>query len=52
MDQGNGHRQVHRVYGFFLAPYPVNGNPNEGDPLKSPDVTSNRGVPRFGRLFG
>ena len=26
---------------FFLAPYPVNGNPNQGDPLKAPDTTVN-----------
>src|SRR5438132_10462544 len=29
---------------FFLAPYPVNGNPNQGDPLKAPDITSNSWV--------
>ncbi len=26
---------------FFLAPYPVNGNPNQGDPTKAPDITIN-----------
>jgi subtilisin family serine protease len=26
---------------FFLAPYPVNGTPAEGDSSKSPDVTTN-----------
>ncbi len=26
---------------FFLAPYPVNGNPSQGDPNKAPDVTVN-----------
>ncbi len=26
---------------FFLAPYPVNGTPAQGDPGKAPDVTSN-----------
>ena len=45
MDQGNGTpaRYVECME-FFLAPYPVNGNPNEGDPLKAPDVTSNSWV--------
>jgi subtilisin family serine protease len=26
---------------FFLAPYPVNGTPAQGDPSKAPDVTTN-----------
>jgi subtilisin family serine protease len=26
---------------FFLAPYPIGGTPAQGDPLKSPDVTTN-----------
>jgi serine protease AprX len=26
---------------FFLAPYPVGGNPSQGDPDKAPDVTVN-----------
>ena len=26
---------------FFLAPYPVNGTPAQGDPTKAPDVTTN-----------
>ena len=26
---------------FFLAPYPVGGTPDEGDPSKAPDVTNN-----------
>ena len=45
MDQGNGTpvRYIECME-FFLAPYPVNGNPNEGDPLKAPDVTSNSWV--------
>ncbi|HYK50480.1 MAG TPA: S8 family serine peptidase, partial [Terriglobales bacterium] len=45
MDHGNGTpaRYVECME-FFLAPYPVNGNPNEGDPLKAPDVTSNSWV--------
>lgn len=28
-------------FDFFLAPYPIGGNPNQGDPLKAPDVTTN-----------
>src|SRR6187401_2843260 len=26
---------------FFLAPYPVGGDPNQGDPTKAPDITNN-----------
>lgn len=26
---------------FFLAPYPVNGTPAQGDPSKAPDITTN-----------
>lgn len=26
---------------FFIAPYPVNGNPNQGDPTKAPDSINN-----------
>lgn len=26
---------------FFLAPYPIGGTPAQGDPSKSPDITSN-----------
>ena len=26
---------------FFLAPYPINCTPNEGDPTKAPDITNN-----------
>jgi serine protease AprX len=45
MDQGNGTPASYiECMEFFLAPYPVNGNPNEGDPLKAPDVTSNSWV--------
>jgi subtilisin family serine protease len=29
---------------FFLAPYPVGGNPDQGDPLKAPDITNNSWV--------
>jgi serine protease AprX len=45
MDQGNGTPARYiECMEFFLAPYPVNGNPNEGDPLKAPDITSNSWV--------
>src|SRR5881398_1518465 len=45
MEQGNGTPARYiECMEFFLAPYPVNGNPNEGDPLKAPDVTSNSWV--------
>src|SRR5437660_3087106 len=45
MDQGNGTpaRYIEWME-LFLAPYPVNGNPNQGDPLKAPDITSNSWV--------
>ena len=26
---------------FFLAPYPVSGDPGDGDPTKAPDITNN-----------
>ena len=26
---------------FFLAPYPVGGDPSQGDPAKAPDITTN-----------
>ena len=29
---------------FFLAPYPVGGDPSQGDPTKAPDVTTNSWV--------
>jgi serine protease AprX len=29
---------------FFLAPYPVGGDPSEGDPTKAPDLTTNSWV--------
>ena len=45
MDQGNGTPARYiECMEFFLAPYPVNGNPNQGDALKAPDVTSNSWV--------
>ena len=45
MDQGNGTpARFIECMEFFLAPYPVNGDPNQGDPLKAPDITSNSWV--------
>ena len=42
MDQGNGTPARYiECFEFFLAPYPVNGTPADGDPTKAPDVTSN-----------
>jgi len=42
MDQGNGMPSTYlECFEFFLAPYPVGGNPNQGDPTLAPDVTSN-----------
>src|SRR5678815_6014994 len=29
---------------FFLAPYPVGGDPSQGDPTKAPDLTTNSWV--------
>src|SRR5207249_1060786 len=45
MDQGYGTPARYiECMEFFLAPYAVNGNPNQGDPLKAPDITSNSWV--------
>jgi serine protease AprX len=45
MDQGNGTPASYiECMEFFLAPYPVGGTPNDGDPLKAPDITSNSWV--------
>jgi serine protease AprX len=45
MDQGNGTPASYiKCMEFFLAPYPVGGTPNDGDPLKAPDITSNSRV--------
>ena len=45
MDQSNGTPARYiECMEFFLAPYPVNGNPNQGDPLRAPDITSNSWV--------
>ncbi|MDQ6656379.1 MAG: S8 family serine peptidase, partial [Verrucomicrobiota bacterium] len=42
MDQGNGTPATYiECMEFFLAPYPVNGTPSQGDPTKAPHVTSN-----------
>jgi subtilisin family serine protease len=42
MDQGNGTPARYlECFQFFLAPYPVGGNPNQGDPTLAPDVTTN-----------
>src|SRR6266700_4202766 len=42
MDVGNGTpaRYIECMQ-FFLAPYPINCTPNEGDPTKAPDITIN-----------
>ena len=37
---------------FFLAPYPVGGDPSQGDPTKAPDITNNSwGLFPCGRLY-
>ena len=42
MDQGIGTPARYiECMEFFLAPYPVGGTPNEGDPTLAPDVTIN-----------
>jgi len=42
MDQGNGTPATYmECMQWFLAPYPINCTPNEGDPTKAPDVTIN-----------
>ncbi len=42
MDQGDGTPARYiECMEFFLAPYPVHGNPSQGDPSKAPHVTSN-----------
>ncbi len=42
MDQGTGTPARYiECFDFFLAPYPVGGNPNQGDPSKAPDLTTN-----------
>ena len=45
MDQGNGTPARYiECMEFFLAPYPVGGDPGQGDPFKAPDITSNSWV--------
>lgn len=42
MDQGNGTPASYlECFEYFLAPYPVNGTPAQGDPAKAPDITVN-----------
>lgn len=42
MDRGNGTPARYlECFEFMLAPYPVNGIPAQGDPTKSPDITTN-----------
>ena len=52
MDQGNGTPARYiECMEFFLAPYPLGCTPNEGDPTKAPDITTNSwGCPVFGGL--
>lgn len=45
MDQGNGTPATYlECFEFFLAPYPVSGDPSQGDPDLAPDVTNNSWV--------
>ena len=42
MDAGNGTPARHiECMEFFLAPYPINCTPAQGDPTKAPDITIN-----------
>ncbi len=42
MDRGIGTPASYlECFEFFLAPYPVNGTPAQGDPAKAPDITIN-----------
>ena len=42
MDRGAGTPATYlECFEFFLAPFPVNGAPAQGDPSKAPDVTTN-----------
>jgi serine protease AprX len=42
MNQGNGTPTTYiECMEFFLAPYPVNGTPAQGDPSKAPHITTN-----------
>jgi serine protease AprX len=41
-EQGNGtDANAIECMEFFLAPYPVGGDPSQGDPTKAPDITNN-----------
>jgi uncharacterized repeat protein (TIGR01451 family) len=45
MDQGYGTPTTYmECFEFFLAPYPVGGDPGEGDPSKAPHVINNSWV--------
>jgi serine protease AprX len=45
MEQGNGTPARYiECMEWFLAPYPLNCTPSEGDPTKAPDITSNSWV--------
>ena len=50
MDQGTGTPARYiECMEWFLAPYPLNCTPNEGDPTKAPDITNNSwGCPALG----
>ncbi len=42
MDEGVGTPTTYmECFEFFLAPYPVGGDPSQGDPALAPDVTTN-----------
>jgi serine protease AprX len=42
MDEGNGTpTRYMECFQFFLAPYPVGGDPSQGDPTLAPHVTTN-----------
>jgi subtilisin family serine protease len=42
MDRGNGTPATYiECMEFFLAPYPVNGTPAQGDPSRAPDISIN-----------
>ncbi|NOT61375.1 MAG: S8 family serine peptidase [Acidobacteria bacterium] len=42
MDRGNGTPATYlECFEFMLAPYPVKGTPEQGDPTKAPDLTVN-----------
>ncbi len=42
MDEGYGAPATYlECFEFFLAPYPLNGTPDDGDPALAPDVTNN-----------